>query len=101
FNGYHMGQPAENIAERWGLGRDDQDAFAVASQNKAEAAQKAGRFTDEIAPVTIATRKGEVIVDQDEYLRHGSTLEAMQKLRPAFTKEGSVTAGNASGLNDG
>ncbi|QBX36529.1 acetyl-CoA C-acetyltransferase [Brevundimonas sp. S30B] len=101
FNGYHMGQTAENIADKWSISRADQDAFAVASQNKAEAAQKAGRFADEIAPVTIAGRKGDIVVDQDEYIRHGATLEAMEKLRPAFTKEGSVTAANASGLNDG
>lgn len=101
FNGYHMGQTAENIADKWSISRADQDAFAVASQNKAEAAQKAGRFADEIAPVTIAGKKGDTVVDQDEYIRHGATLEAMEKLRPAFTKEGSVTAANASGLNDG
>jgi len=101
FNGYHMGQTAENIADTFGISRGDQDAFAVASQNKAEAAQKAGRFADEIVPVTIAGRKGDVVVDQDEFIRHGATLEAMEKLRPAFTREGSVTAANASGLNDG
>lgn len=101
FNGYHMGQTAENIADKWSISRADQDAFAVASQNKAEAAQKAGRFADEIAPVTIAGKKGDTVVDQDEYIRHGATLEAMEKLRPAFAKEGSVTAANASGLNDG
>jgi len=101
FNGYHMGQTAENIAERFQISRADQDAFAVASQHKAEAAQKAGRFDAEIAPVTIASRKGDVVVDTDEYVRHGATLEAMEKLRPAFSKEGSVTAANASGLNDG
>jgi len=101
FNGYHMGQTAENIADKWSISRADQDAFAVASQNKAEAAQKAGRFADEIAPVTIVGKKGDTVVDQDEYIRHGATLEAMEKLRPAFTKEGSVTAANASGLNDG
>ena len=101
FNGYHMGQTAENIAERFGIGRADQDAFAVASQHKAEAAQKAGRFDAEIAPVTIASRKGDVVVDRDEYIRHGATLEAMASLRPAFSKEGTVTAANASGLNDG
>jgi acetyl-CoA C-acetyltransferase len=101
FNGYHMGQTAENVAEKWQISRDEQDAFAVASQNKAEAAQKAGRFADEITPFTVKTRKGDIIVDQDEYIRHGATMEAMQKLRPAFTKEGSVTAANASGLNDG
>ncbi|KQW81754.1 acetyl-CoA C-acetyltransferase [Brevundimonas sp. Root1279] len=101
FNGYHMGQTAENIAEQFQIGRADQDAFAVASQHKAEAAQKAGRFVDEIAPVTIPSKKGDVVVDTDEYIRHGATIEAMEKLRPAFTKEGSVTAANASGLNDG
>jgi len=101
FNGYHMGQTAENVAEAFQISRGDQDAFAVASQNKAEAAQTAGRFDDEIAPVTIKGRKGDVVVDKDEYIRHGATLEAMQGLKPAFTKEGSVTAANASGLNDG
>jgi acetyl-CoA C-acetyltransferase len=101
FNGYHMGNTAENVARQWQLTRDEQDAFAVASQNKAEAAQKAGRFKDEIVPVTIKTRKGDVVVGDDEYIRHGATLEAMQKLRPAFDKEGTVTAGNASGINDG
>ena len=101
FNGYHMGQTAENVAARWQITREMQDAFAVASQNKAEAAQKAGRFADEIIPFVIKTRKGDVTVDQDEYIRHGATLEAMAKLRPAFVKDGTVTAGNASGLNDG
>ena len=101
FNGYHMGQTAENIAEAFHIDRAAQDAFAVASQNKAEAAQKAGRFADEIAPVTFVTRKGETVVDQDEYIRHGATIEAMEKLRPAFVKTGTVTAANASGLNDG
>ena len=101
FNGYHMGQTAENVANQWEISRDMQDAFAVASQNKAEAAQKAGKFADEIAAFTVKTRKGDIIVDQDEYIRHGATLEAMAKMRPAFTKEGSVTAANASGLNDG
>jgi acetyl-CoA C-acetyltransferase len=101
FNGYHMGQTAENVANQWQISRDQQDEFAVASQNKAEAAQKAGRFADEIIPFVIKTRKGDVTVDQDEYIRAGSTMEAMSKLRPAFTKDGSVTAGNASGLNDG
>jgi acetyl-CoA C-acetyltransferase len=96
-----MGQTAENVADKFGISRADQDAFAVASQNKAEAAQKAGRFDDEIAPVTIKGRKGDVVVDKDEFIRHGATLEAMQGLKPAFTKEGSVTAANASGLNDG
>ncbi|PRY75276.1 acetyl-CoA acetyltransferase [Yoonia maritima] len=101
FNNYHMGQTAENVADQWGITRDMQDEFAVASQNKAEAAQKAGRFADEIAAFTVKTRRGETVVDQDEYIRHGATMDAMQKLRPAFTKEGSVTAANASGLNDG
>jgi acetyl-CoA C-acetyltransferase len=101
FNGYHMGQTAENVAQQWQIGRDEQDRFALASQHKAEAAQKAGKFKDEIVPVTVKTRKGDVVVDQDEYIRHGATLEAMQKLRPAFTKDGTVTAANASGLNDG
>ena len=101
FHGYHMGTTAENIATKWQLTREDQDTFATASQNKAEEAQKAGRFKDEIAPVTIKGRKGDVVVDQDEYIRPGTTLEALAKLRPAFSKEGSVTAGNASGINDG
>lgn len=101
FNGYHMGQTAENVAAQWQISREEQDAFAVASQNKAEAAQKAGKFKDEITPFTVKTRKGDIIVDSDEYIRHGATIEAMQKLKPAFTKEGSVTAANASGLNDG
>ena len=101
FNGYHMGQTAENIADQNQISRAAQDEFAVASQNKAEAAQKAGRFVDEIVPVTIPGRKGDTIVDQDEYIRHGATIEAMEKLRPAFAKDGSVTAANASGLNDG
>jgi acetyl-CoA C-acetyltransferase len=101
FHGYHMGNTAENVAQRWQLTREDQDQFAVASQNKAEAAQKGGRFKDEIVPVTIATRKGDIIVDQDEYIRPGTTIETIGKLRPAFSKDGSVTAGNASGINDG
>ena len=101
FHGYHMGQTAENIAARWQITREDQDKFAVTSQNRAEAAQKAGKFKDEIAPVTIKGRKGDTIVSDDEYIRHGATLEAMSGLRPAFNKEGSVTAANASGLNDG
>ena len=101
FNGYHMGQTAENVAEKWKITRDTQDEFAVASQNKAEAAQLAGRFADEIAAFTVKTRKGDIIVDADEYIRHGATMAAIQKLRPAFAKEGSVTAANASGLNDG
>jgi acetyl-CoA C-acetyltransferase len=101
FHGYHMGQTAENIAARWQITREDQDRFAVTSQNRAEAAQKAGRFTGEIAPVTVKGRKGDTVVDQDEFIRHGATYEAMAGLRPAFNKEGSVTAANASGLNDG
>lgn len=101
FHGYHMGQTAENIAARWQITRSDQDDFAVASQNRAEAAQKAGKFTGEIAPVTIKGRKGDTVVDQDEYIRHGATLDSVSGLRPAFTKDGSVTAANASGLNDG
>ena len=101
FNGYHMGNTAENVAQQWQIGRDEQDAFAVASQNKAEAAQKAGKFADEIVPFTIKTRKGDITVDADEYIRHGATIDAMAKLRPAFAKDGSVTAGNASGINDG
>ncbi|MBV1867020.1 MAG: acetyl-CoA C-acetyltransferase [Marinosulfonomonas sp.] len=101
FNGYHMGQTAENVAEKWQISRDTQDEFAVASQNKAETAQKAGKFDDEIVAFTVKTRKGDIIVDKDEYIRHGATIEAMQKMRPAFTKDGSVTAANASGINDG
>ena len=101
FHGYHMGTTAENVATKYQISREEQDRFAVASQNKAEAAQKAGKFKDEIAPVTISTRKGDIVVDSDEYPRHGATLEAMAKLRPAFSKDGTVTAGNASGLNDG
>lgn len=101
FNGYHMGQTAENVAEKWQISREMQDTFAVASQNKAEAAQKAGKFADEIVAFTIKTRKGDIVVDADEYIRYGATMEAMQKLRPAFAKDGSVTAANASGLNDG
>jgi acetyl-CoA C-acetyltransferase len=101
FNGYHMGQTAENVAEKWQISRDQQDEFALASQNKAEAAQKAGKFDDEVIAFTIKTRKGDIVVDKDEYIRHGATIDNMQKLRPAFTKDGSVTAGNASGINDG
>ena len=101
FHGYHMGQTAENIASRWQITREEQDRFAVGSQNRAEAAQKAGRFAGEIAPVTIKGRKGDTVVDQDEYIRHGVTYESLSGLRPAFTKDGSVTAANASGLNDG
>ena len=101
FNNYHMGTTAENVAQKWQISRDQQDEFALASQNKAEAAQKAGRFDDEIVAFTVKTRKGDTVVDKDEYIRHGATIEAMQKLRPAFSKDGSVTAGNASGINDG
>ena len=101
FHGYHMGTTAENVATRWRLSRDDQDRFALGSQNKAEAAMKAGKFKDEIVPFTLSTRKGDVIVSDDEYPRHGTTLDALTKLKPAFSKEGTVTAGNASGINDG
>ncbi|PLS23123.1 MULTISPECIES: acetyl-CoA C-acetyltransferase [Neptunicoccus] len=101
FNGYHMGNTAENVANQWQISRDMQDEFAVASQNKAEAAQKAGKFEDEITPFVVKTRKGETTVDSDEYIRHGATMDAMQKLRPAFDRDGTVTAANASGLNDG
>jgi len=101
FNGYHMGNTAENVAKQWQITRDDQDKFATASQNKAEAARKAGKFKDEIAPVTVKARKGETIVADDEYIREGAKLEDASKLRPAFDKEGTVTAGNASGINDG
>src|ERR1044072_8070685 len=100
FNGYHMATPAENVAKQWQITRQQQDEFAVGSQNKAEAAQKAGKFKDEIVPFTIKGRKGDVVVDTDEYIRHGATMDAMTKLRPAFSKEGTVTAGNASGIND-
>ncbi|MER9403537.1 acetyl-CoA C-acetyltransferase [Mesorhizobium caraganae] len=101
FNGYHMGNTAENVARQFQITRDDQDQFALASQNKAEAAQKAGKFKDEIVAVTIKGRKGDTIVDQDEYIRHGATIDAMSKLKPAFDKDGTVTAANASGINDG
>ncbi len=101
FNGYHMGTTAENVAKQWQITRGQQDEFAVASQNKAEAAQKAGKFKDEIAPVTISTRKGDVVVSDDEYIKKGVTLDSIAKLRPAFDKDGSVTAANASGINDG
>ena len=101
FHGYHMGNTAENVALKWQISRDEQDAFAVASQNKAEAAQKAGRFKDEIVPFTISGRKGDIIVDADEYPKHGTTLEGVSKLKPAFSKDGTVTAANASGINDG
>ncbi len=101
FQGYHMGTTAENIAGKWQLNREEQDKFAAGSQNKAEAAQKEGRFKDEIVPITVKSRKGDIVVDQDEYIRPGTTVEALAKLKPAFSKEGSVTAGNASGINDG
>ena len=101
FNGYHMGNTAENVASQFGISREMQDAFAASSQQKAEAAQQAGRFSDEIVPVTIKGRKGDTIVDTDEHPRHGTTAESLSGLRPAFDKEGTVTAGNASGLNDG
>jgi acetyl-CoA C-acetyltransferase len=101
FNNYHMGITAENVAKQWQITREEQDIFAVNSQNKAEAAQKAGKFKDEIVPYTVSTRKGDVIVDQDEYIKHGVTLEGVSKLKPAFVKDGTVTAANASGLNDG
>ncbi len=101
FNGYHMGQTAENVAEKWQISRDTQDEFAVTSQNKAEAAQREGRFDAEVVPFTIKSRKGDIVMDKDEYIRHGANIDSMQKLRPAFTKEGTVTAANASGINDG
>ncbi len=101
FNGYHMGNTAENVAKKWQITRAQQDEFAVGSQNKAEAAMKAGRFKDEIAPVTIKSRKGDIVVDTDEYPKAGVTIDSIAKLRPAFDKEGTVTAANASGINDG
>ncbi len=101
FNGYHMGNTAENVARQWQISRDEQDKFAVASQNKAEAAKKAGRFKAEIAPVVIKGRKGDTVVDTDEYIKDGVTLDGIAKLRPAFDKDGTVTAANASGINDG
>jgi acetyl-CoA C-acetyltransferase len=101
FNGYHMGNTAENVARQYQITREAQDEFAVASQNKAEAAQKAGKFKEEITPVTIATRKGDVVIEQDEYIRSGATIEQVAKLKPVFVKDGTVTAGNASGINDG
>ncbi len=101
FNGYHMGCTAENVASQWQISREEQDAFAAQSQQRAEAAQKAGKFKEEIAPVTIKTRKGDVVVEDDEYPRHGTTVETLSGLRPAFSKDGTVTAGNASGINDG
>jgi acetyl-CoA C-acetyltransferase len=101
FQGYHMGTTAENIATKFQITREEQDQFATASQNKAEAAQKAGKFKDEIIPFTISTKKGDIVVDQDEFIRHGVTYDALAKLRPAFSKDGTVTAGNASGINDG
>jgi acetyl-CoA C-acetyltransferase len=101
FHGYHMGVTAENVAAKWQISREEQDRFATGSQNKAEAAQKAGRFKDEIAPFTVSTRKGDIVVAADEFIRAGTTYEALAKLRPAFAKDGTVTAGNASGINDG
>ncbi|TDI58096.1 MAG: acetyl-CoA C-acetyltransferase [Alphaproteobacteria bacterium] len=101
FNGYHMGNTAENVANQWQITREQQDEFAVASQNKASKAQKAGKFKDEITPVIIKTRKGETVFDEDEYIRHGVDIDALSGMRPAFAKDGSVTAGNASGINDG
>ena len=101
FNGYHMGNTAENVARQWQITRQQQDEFAVGSQKKAEAAQKAGRFADEITPVTVKSRKGDIVVDTDEYPKHGTTLDVIAKLKPAFDKEGTVTAANASGINDG
>ena len=101
FNGYHMGNTAENVAQRWQITREQQDIFAVGSQAKAEAAQKAGRFKDEIVPVTVQTRRGDTVVDTDEHPKHGTTVDVLAKLRPAFDKNGTVTAGNASGINDG
>ena len=101
FNGYHMGQTAENVAAKWQLSREEQDQFALASQNKAEAAQKEGRFNEEIVPFTISGKKGDVVVAADEYIRSGATLDSLAKLKPAFAKDGTVTAGNASGINDG
>ena len=101
FNGYHMGNTAENVANQWQITREQQDNFAMTSQNRAEAAQKAGKFSDEIVPVTVPHRKGDIVVDQDEYIRHGVEIEMLTKLRPAFAKDGTVTAGNASGINDG
>src|SRR5437016_11919679 len=101
FNGYHMGNTAENVAQRWQITREQQDEFAARSQAKAEAAQQAGRFKDEIVPVTVASRRGDTVVDTDEHPKHGTTVEVLAKLRPAFNKTGTVTAGNASGINDG
>jgi acetyl-CoA C-acetyltransferase len=101
FNGYHMGVTAENVAKKWQIPREEQDAFALASQQKAEAAQKAGRLAEEIVAVSVASRKGETVVAEDEYPKHGTTLDTLAKLRPAFAKDGTVTAGNASGINDG
>ena len=101
INGYLMGITAENVAKKWQITREAQDEFSVNSQNKAEKAQKDGKFKDEITPVTIEGRKGSIVVDEDEYIRHGVTIESLQKLKPAFDKECTVTAGNASGVNDG
>ena len=101
FHGYHMGTTAENIATKWQISREEQDKFAVASQNKAEAAQKAGKFKDEIVAITVPSKKGDILVSEDEYIRHGATYDAVAKLRPSFSKDGTVTAANASGINDG
>jgi len=101
YNQYHMGVTAENVAKKWNVSRQEQDEFAAASQQKAEAAQKAGRFKDEIVPIAVSTRKGDVIFDSDEYVRHGTTVDALASLKPAFDKNGTVTAGNSSGINDG
>ena len=101
YNQYHMGITAENVAKKFNVSRTEQDEFALASQNKAEAAQKAGKFKDEILPLEIASKKGSIVFDSDEYIKAGSTLDSLASLRPAFNKEGTVTAGNASGLNDG
>src|ERR1700755_715091 len=101
FHGYHMGNTAENVASKYQITREQQDAFALGSPQKASAAQKSGRFKDEIVPVTVKTRRGDVVVADDEYIRHDATIEGMARLRPAFSKDGTVTAGNASGINDG
>jgi len=101
FNGYHMGQTAENVAEKWEISREDQDVFAVASQNKAEVAQKSGKFIEEIVPFIISNRRGDIVIDSDEYIRHGASMESMSKLKAAFASPGSVTAANSSGVNDG
>src|SRR5438045_9779755 len=101
FNGYHAGTTAENVETKWQITREQQDEFAAGSQSKAEAAQKEGRFKDEIVPVTVKSRRGDTVVDTDEHPKHGTTFEVLAKLRPAFDKNGTVTAGNASGINDG